>query len=271
MTVHDLIHWIFRRDFFTPLQAFYAGKMLNCVVRLADHIITVSRKTRDDLIQHFNADPEKVSVIYEAAHAQFRPVEDAEKIGGVRKKYKVPELFFLYVGSLKPHKNVLWLMQVFRKLKSAGRIDASLVLIGKKDRGYPPGFEELRKLKSGEPIYHIPYVEREELPAFYSGALALIHPSLYEGFGLTLLEAMACGTPVIACRSASIPEVVGDAACLVDPCAEREMMDAIVRLEKFPRLREEFKWKGREQVRRFHWDEAARQTVEVYERILARP
>ncbi len=268
VTIHDLIHWIFRRQFFTPLQAFYAGKMLRRAVRVADHVITVSRKTKEDLIEHFNADPDRISVIYEGVAEGFSELEDKGLIDKVRHKYHLPENFFLYVGTLKPHKNVQWLVRLFKKLKREEKIEAILVLVGKKDKNYPPGFEELAQLRSEGGIIHLPSVESEELVAIYNGALALIHPSLYEGFGLTLLEAMACGTPVIASRAASIPEVAGEAAYLVDSCSEREMAEAIIRMEKVAGLREDLKKKGRLWVRRFRWEDAALQTASVYEKVL---
>lgn len=271
VTIHDLIHWIFRRQFFSPLQAFYAGKMLRRAVRLADHVITVSRKTRDDLIEHFNADSDRISVIYEGVGGEFRELEDPHLIQRVKQKYGLPENYFIYVGTLKPHKNVQWLVRLFKKLMRDEKIDASLVLVGKKDKQYPPGFEDLAHLKNESGIIHLPVVGGDELVALYNGALALIHPSLYEGFGLTLLEAMACGAPVIASRAASIPEVTGDAAYLVDSCSEREMTEAIVRLEKIQSLREDLKQKGRHWVRRFRWEDAARQTASVYERVLSTP
>ncbi|MBN1688161.1 MAG: glycosyltransferase family 4 protein [Candidatus Omnitrophica bacterium] len=270
VTIHDLIHWIFRKDFFTPLQALYAGKMLTRTVKKADQIIAVSRKTRDDLITHFDADPEKISVIYEGVDERFRPTEDVNKIEAVRDKYNLPETYFLYVGMIKPHKNVLWLLHLFGNLIEENRVDAGLVLVGRKDKKYPAGYEALSALKNKDRIVHIPYVEEDELLHLYSGALALIHPSLYEGFGLTLLEAMACGTPVLACRAASIPEVVGDAACLIDSCAHHEMMDAIVRLEKSDSLREDFKKRGLRHVSQFRWENAAKETAEVYERVLGK-
>lgn len=269
VTIHDLIHWIFRKHFFTPIQGFYAEKMLQRAVGIADHIITVSQKTRSDLIEYFDADPEKISVIYEGVSSEFRELKDPGPVDEIRKKYHLPPTFFLYVGMLKPHKNVLWLLHLFRHLRKEGKVDASLVLIGKKDKRYPRGYEELAKLKTGLEIIHISYVEHEELVAFYNGALALIHPSLYEGFGLTLLEAMACGTPVIACRSASVPEIAGEGAYLIESCADYQLQDAIVRLEKFPALREEWRRKGKQQACRFQWDQTAEETVKVYERVLS--
>lgn len=271
VTIHDVIHWIFRRQFFTPLQAFYAGRMLRRAVRAADHIITVSHKTRDDLIEYFNADPNRITVIYEGVCDEFQELQNPSEIQKVKVKYRLPENFFLYVGSLKPHKNVQWLVHLFKRMRKEGRIESSLVLVGKKDKNYPAGYEDLAHLKNEPGLLHLPYVEEQELVALYNAALALIHPSLYEGFGLTLLEAMACGTPVIASRTASIPEVAGDAAHLVDSCSEREMTEAIVRLEKVPGMREDLKKRGRQWVRRFRWEEAALQTAAVYEMVLSGP
>jgi glycosyltransferase involved in cell wall biosynthesis len=268
VTIHDLIHWIFRKDFFTPLQEFYAKKMLTAAVQKSDHIITVSHKTRNDLIEHFDAEPDKISVIYEGVSRNFHVLESREPVEQIRQKYALPKSYFLYVGMIKPHKNVLSLIKMFKELKHQKKIDAALVLVGKKDKKYPSDYEELSKLKTEDSIYHIPYVENDELIAFYNGALALVHPSLYEGFGLTLLEAMACGTPVIACRAASIPEVVGDAACLSEPCSQREMMDAMVRMEKSANLRSEYARKGILQAAKFRWEEMAKQTVEVYRKVL---
>lgn len=268
VTIHDLIHWIFRNEFFTPLQAFYAGRMFRRAVDQADHIIAVSCKTRDDLIHEFDADPEKISVIYEGVDESFCALDNESAIDRVKAKYGLPERYFLYVGSLKPHKNVHSLIRIFKYLTKQEKIECPLVLVGRKDKRYPHGFEVLTNLKTEPGIIHIPYVDADDLVALYNGAVALTHPSLYEGFGLTLLEAMACGTPVIATRSASIPEVAGDAALLVDPCIDREMMEAIVRVEKFPAIRDVLSKKGRHHVRRFRWDETAEKTAEIYEKVL---
>ena len=269
VTIHDLIHWIFRKDFFTPLQAFYVKTMLERAAQTADHVITVSEKTRRDLIDHFNFEPERISVIYEGVSERFHELEEDGDIHRLREKYKLPAAYFLYVGSLKPHKNVLWLIHLFRKLKQEGKMDADLVVVGKKDKRYPVGYQELASLRTERGMVYIPFLEEKELVALYNGALALIHPSLYEGFGLTLLEAMACGTPVIACRSASVPEVVGEAAYLVDSCAERDMAEAMVRVEKVAGLRDELRRKGKKRIERFRWDQAAAETAEIYERVLS--
>ncbi|MBI3313817.1 MAG: glycosyltransferase family 4 protein [Candidatus Omnitrophica bacterium] len=267
LTIHDLIHWIFRKEFFNPLQGFYAENMMRHALKSADHVIAVSNKTRDDLINHFDADPENISVIYEAVSDSFHEVDDLA-VEEVRKKFGLPEEFFLYVGSLKPHKNILPSVRLFKKLHQSRELRSALVLVGKKDRKYPSGYEELAALKTGDGIIHLDHVSFPDLIGLYNGAMSLVHPSFYEGFGLTILEAMACGCPVIAARAASIPEVAGDGAYLIDPYSQHELREALIRFENAPTLRDDLRRKGKRQVQNFSWQKAASQTLEVYEKVL---
>ena len=264
VTVHDLIHWIFRKDFFNPLQGFYAERMMRHAVESADHIIAVSKKTSDDLIDHFDADPERITVIHESVSDRFCEVDD-RAVQEVRQKYSLPPEFFLYVGSLKPHKNLLPLIRLFKENRD---FRSSLVLVGKKDGRYPSGFEELAQIKTEGKIIHLENISSEDLIKIYNAALGLVHPSLYEGFGLTLLEAMACGCPVIAARAASLPEIAGDGAFLIDPYSPRELADALLRFESAPTLRDDLRRKGKRQLQRFSWAQTAYQTSKVYERVL---
>ncbi len=271
VTIHDIIHWIFREQFLSPLQTAYAGFMLQRAVTSADHIIAVSHHTKKDLVEHFRAPEEKITVIHEGVDETFRklpPHELQPAFEKIRRKYGIPENFFLYVGLIKPHKNVLMLVRLFRKLKEFEKVRASLVIIGRKDKIYPSGYEALADLRSAGDILYLPRIDADELPVFYSQALALIHPSLYEGFGLTLLEAMSFGTPVLTTNSASIPEVVGDAAWRIDATDEAAMRDAIIRMEEDAGLRGSLRQKGLERVRLFSWTETARKTFEVYEKVL---
>lgn len=268
VTIHDIIHWKFRKQFFTPLQALYAGTMLRRAVRSADAIIAVSKNTREDLITEFHADPGKVTVIYEGVGEAFRPMEDPHAIQKILEKYHVPPKYFLYVGMIKPHKNVGWLSDLFADLREKGKTTASLVLIGRMDRRCR---DELRRAGLGEKkgLIHLESVSHAELVALYNGAIALLHPSLYEGFGLTLLEAMASGTPVIACRGGSVPEIAGDAAYLVDPDGREAMERAIGLFDKDSSAREDFRQKGLRHARQFSWREAAARTLQVYEKVLS--
>ena len=272
VTIHDIIHWVFREQFLSPLKATYAGFMLKKAVTLADHIIAVSKHTQKDLVEHFKADARKITVIYEGVRDYYRemaPEALNPVLEQLRKKYGVPRDFFLYVGLMKPHKNVLWLLRLFRKLRGEGRLSSMLVLVGRKDAQYPKGYEELASLVSDQDVIYLPRIENEELLALYNQAIALIHPSLYEGFGLTPLEAMACGTPVITTNASSIPEVVGDAAVRVDTVEEAPMRDAIIRMENDATLRESLRLRGFERVKQFNWNETAKKTAAVYEQVLA--
>lgn len=269
VTIHDLIHWIFRKHFFSPQQNIYAALMLRAAVSMPDRIIAVSEHTKSDLVKYFNADPEKISVIYEAADLKFNASRDESAIAQLKKKHGIERPYFLFVGSLKPHKNVHRLIRLFRQLHKEARTESVLVLAGRKDRHYPAGYEELSALQSGQGVLHLEGVEDADLKHLYQGALALIHPSLYEGFGLTLLEAMGSGTPVIASQSASIPEVTGDAACLVDSCQDPAMMQAIRRMETDPVYRSGLRERGLRRASQFSWRETASKTLALYEKVLS--
>lgn len=268
VTIHDIIHWIFRKQFFSPLKAFYAEKMLKLALDRADHVISVSQNTKLDLVNYFHANPEKISVIYEGVDPRFRKM-DSDRIHEILKSYAVARPYFLYVGLIKPHKGIDRLLRIYRDLRAKGKINADLVLVGKKDQSYPKGYEVLQDLKSGNGVIYLEGIYDEAIVALYSGALALVHPSRYEGFGLTLLESMACETPVLACRATSIPEVTGDAAYLVHPDQDHELEEGLVRLENDPALRQALAAKGVAQAAKFRWDETARQTVAIYQKILA--
>lgn len=269
VTIHDIIHWIYRKGVLNPVQTFYARTMLSRAARYSDHIIAVSARTRDDLVEHFHADPSRITVIHEGVDPAVRRTSDAE-IEAVKAKYGIRGSYFIYVGLLKPHKNVVWLIQRFKGLAESGAIRSKLVVIGRKDKRYPKGYEAYSDISTDQTVVYIPTVSFDDLRALYSGARSLLHPSFYEGFGLTLLEAMACETPVAAFRTGSIPEIAGDAAWLIEPNSEKEFRDAVVGLETQPRLREEWVSKGRERVRQFSWQQTARETVTVYEKVLGK-
>jgi len=269
VTFHDLIHWIFRATFYSSLQTIYAKHFIKSAIRKADRIITVSKKTREDLINYFGAPYEKIRVIYEGVAPQFFSMPGPEIREAVLKKFGISDKFFLYIGLVKPHKNVKRLLSVFTRLRREKRLKASLVIIGKKDKHYRVGYEELKHLKTGDGIYYLPSVHSpEELSCFYGSAVALVHPSLYEGFGLTVLEAMASGLPVIASDAGSLPEVAGDAAYFVDPRSEESIAEAMVRMENDEELRSRLGEKGKKQAKKFSWKKAAQETISVYGEVL---
>lgn len=269
VTIHDLIHWIFRKEFFSSTQALYAEFLFKRAIQQADKIIAVSGQTRDDLIRYFKAPPEKIRVIYEGVSDVFFNTPSQTKCQEFLKKYSLPEHFFLFVGLIKPHKNLARLIHVFKKLKSAKRLASDLVIVGKKDRKYPKGYENLKNLKTGEGIHYMPSIDsREELALLYASAKSLIHPSLYEGFGLTCLESMAMGTPVIVSKAASLPEVAGEAGYYIDPHSDDSIRLSLMKLEDNEKLRWELSEKGKLRARQFSWVKTARETIEVYKEVL---
>ena len=269
VTIHDLIHWIFQKEFYSPLQATYVRLLFQRLSKSADRIIAVSQRTRDDLIQHFKVPAEKIRVIYEGVSEEFFSPMDPERRRQFLRERDLPEQFLLYVGLMKPHKNVERLLRVFKKLRREGKIKSPLVLVGKKDKHYPKGFESTRDLANGDGIHYLPEVStRKELVSLYASALALIHPSLYEGFGLTCLEAMASGLPVAVSRAASLPEVVGEAGYYFDPYSEDSLAEALTTMESEERLRKELAQRGRERARKFSWAKAAEETIQVYREVL---
>lgn len=270
VTVHDLIHWIFREKFYSPLQGVYARLLFQRVAKIADAVIAVSKQTREDLIRYFKVPPERIHVIYEGVSSDFFQVPETPEREACLEKYKLPRCFFLYVGLMKPHKNIASLVRVFKKLRAARRLDSSLVLVGKEDRKYSGEFHSPASPESGEGVYHIPQVEsRRELACLYASARALVHPSLYEGFGLTCLEAMASGTPVVVSRIASLPEVVQEAGYYIeDPYSEDSIGRALVEVEQNEAFRRGLSERGRARAREFDWAKTAKETIHLYEELL---
>ena len=272
VTVHDLIHWIFRKEFFSPLQSLYAKLLIKRVVKCADRVIAVSERTKEDLVRHFNAPPGKIRVIYEGVREDYFEPLPAEERAQLVKNYPLPPRFFLYIGLLKPHKNVNKLISVFQRLRRQGKLRSELVIVGKKDARYPKGFELLRELKTADGIHYFSEVRSSaELKAFYASALALVHPSLYEGFGLTVLEAMAMGTPVISSHAASLPEVAGGATYSFDPSSDASLEKALIETEENQSLRTSLSDKGKNQARKFSWKKAAQETIQIYREVLDSP
>ncbi len=266
-TLHDLIFEIYpehhKRSNHTFLKL-----MMPRFLRAAEHIIAVSEHTRRDAERLYGIDPAKMTVIYEAADPHYRPVRDPARLAAVRERYRLPERFILHVSTIEPRKNLGVLLDAFGALKREFP-DLKLVLVGKKGWLYEPFFEKLTASGLASEVIFPGFVAEEELPAVYSLATVFAFPSVYEGFGLPPLEALACGAPVVASDASSLPEVVGEAGLLVPPTDIAALTGALRRVLSDAALRRTLQGRGPEQAARFSWEQAARETVAVYHQVAA--
>jgi glycosyltransferase involved in cell wall biosynthesis len=265
ITVHDLAFLRFPGLLTEESQSYYG--QINRAVRSADQIIAVSESTKRDLVSLVGADERKITVVYEAAGPLFRRVDGAA-VDAVRERYGVAGEYILFVSTIEPRKNIPFLLQAYARMKEAWPEPGSmprLVLAGKKGWLYESIFAVLDELGLGQSVICTGGVAIDDLPALYSGALFFVLPSLYEGFGLPVLEAMSCGTPVITSNTSSLPEVAGDAAILIDPQDLVGLAATMQRLCQDEALRRQLSAHGLAQAKRFSWERAARETLAVYQ------
>ncbi len=258
VTVHDLIHYLFPQYSTKPLTRLYSNMMLHHVTRAASHIITVSENTKRDLLNAFPRAAEKTTVLYPAVDRAFAPVKGAA-LQDVLVYYRLLPGYLLYIGNLREGKNTRRLLRSYERLAAEKNDLPPLVLAGRNS------LPDLKFSPDNPRIRYLGEVPAEDLPALYSGASLFVFPSLYEGFGLPPLEAMACGTPVITSSVASLPEVCGDAAMYVDPLSERDIAEKIWSLCESLKAREVLRSKGFERVKNFSWSRFADGTWKIYE------
>jgi alpha-1,3-rhamnosyl/mannosyltransferase len=262
VTVHDLIHLKFPQFLPSLAARLYANAMFRWVIPKARAILTVSEHTRKDLIETLKIPPEKITVTPPGVTEGFQRISP-EIVQPILRSLEFPESYFLYVGNLKEFKNVPMLLEVFGRFQERHPDGPRLVMVG---RNLIDGFD--RRIQQAKGVHWLPSLAGEILPKIYSGALAFLFPSLYEGFGLPPLEAMACGAPVICSNRASLPEVVGEAAIFIDPERPDSLLHAMEQIAQDSALRQHCIEKGLKQAARFSWDRTAAATVEVYRRCL---
>lgn len=265
VTLHDLIYLKESRFSGSVLGKLYVGLMIRGIEKNARAVITVSDFTRRDLTAAFPKLADRVRVIHEAAASHFNPSvpKDAE---AVQRKHGISQNYLLFVGSLKAHKNLNGLLDAFARLTETQKGDAQLVIVGRRDPKEKALLERLGR--SGPSVCYLGEKSDAQLAELYRAAKALIIPSFWEGFGLTAVEAMACGTPVLASERASLPEVVGSAGILFDPERTDRMAEILSEVLKDGHLRAELSRKGLERSRQFSWEKAARETLNVYKKAL---
>lgn len=268
VTIHDL-GFMRYPERYRPAKRRYLQTMTRFSARRAAHIITDAESGRQEIIELLKVPPTKVTAIPLAVDRVFQPL-DAGRVAQFRQEKKLPSRFVLYIGTLEPRKNLPLLLRGFARLRQeqpAAVAGVELVLGGAKGWLYDEIFQLVRELGL-EAVSHFPgYIAEEELALWYNSAECFVYPSVYEGFGLPPLEAMACGCPVITSNVSSLPEVVGQAGLTVAPQDEAGLSAALAQLLTDPIARATRREQGLAQARKFTWEETARRTLEIYRRV----
>ena len=270
LTIHDVIPLIFPEHY---VQTGLKHRMLYRFARKADHILTPSEHSRRDVHRLLRIPLDRITVTYEAADDRFRPADDRAEVNRVVRKYGIRGPYILYVGGFTkrdPRKNVLQLIKVYRQLRTEGIEEVQLVLAGKLGEYSRALLRETGDLDPQSGVVFTDYVEDRDLPYLYNGAGCFVFPSAYEGFGLPVLEAISCGTPTLAYRNSSLPEVLGDAGILIDEHQPRHLLEAIRSVLTSEEFAGTLRAKGLRQAQRFRWEETARKTLAVYREVLSR-
>jgi glycosyltransferase involved in cell wall biosynthesis len=269
VTLHDVIYLACSQDLPSISGRLYYRAMISAAARLADRIITVSEFSKQDIVQRLKIPPETVEVIYPGIEPRFRRVSE-QCASAVRSQYGITRDYILYMGIFKPRKNHAGLLRAFRHFLDCGAT-AQLVLAGPLDDFEP----ELRRLVSelnlNTQVVFTGFVSESNLAALYSGARVYACPSLYEGFGFTVVEAMACGVPVVCSPLTSLPEVAGDAVLYADPASPQEFGRALVRAFNDTSLRSRLLERGLKNATRFQWNSSVTRVLEVYRSVLNQP
>ncbi len=262
VTIHDVFSLV-SRDFSD--EAFIRKKVRRYgdLAARADAIIAVSASTRADIVERLGVPEERIRVIPEAADRRFAPIPE-EKAREAARRYGADGPYLFFVGNIQARKNLVRMLEAFASLPSALRSDLSFLLAGNVTFGGEKVLETVDRLGLRGKVLLPGFVASEDLPALHAGASVFMFPTLYEGFGIPILEAMACGTPVVASTVSAHPEVAGDAALLVDPADTAAIAEAVARILEDGTLRERMIAKGFERAAGFSWDKTARMTIDLY-------
>jgi glycosyltransferase involved in cell wall biosynthesis len=268
LTVHDVIYERFPEFFASRgLRLRKIGIPWSC--RHADHVITVSEYSKRDLVELYRLDPKRVTVTYEAPDPGHRPLDREKAKERLRQVYQIAGDYILYVGAIQPRKNIPRLLSAFARLKRSHHLPHKLVIVGPKAWLSGEAMRSLEGHAFKDEIIVTGYVPREMLPCFYNAASVFVYPSICEGFGLPVVEAMACGTPTITSRGSSLEEIAGDAAVLIDPLDVSAITSAMDRVLSDSDLRASLRVRGLARSNGFSWQKMAAQTHEVYRHLFS--
>lgn len=269
-TIHDVIPYIYP-DASTMVNRVITRGWLPLAARRLDTVITDSAQSKADIVRYLGARPERVEVVPLGVDERYQPISPPAT-AAVLDRLGITFPYILFVSAVEPRKkrkNLVGVLEAYAQVR--GWSDRwKLVVAGRVQRDFTPVFETIDRLGLEPHVHFTDFVAEADLPALYSGADLFVLPSLYEGFGLPVLEAMASGAPVVTSNTSSLPEVAGDAAILVDPHCSDAIAGAMKRVLSNPCLRAELSTKGRERAVQFTWQRTARETISIYERVLGR-
>lgn len=270
ITLHDLIPYVMPETVDRP-HLNYTLKYTPEILEKAAHIITVSNYSKADIQRYFGIDDEKITVTHLAADPIYAPMDrdNAKKV--IFNKYGVDKKYILYLGGFSRRKNIARLIKAFKQVLNERQEVINLLILGEHSRSFNSLWKLTEELDLCDYVKFLNFVPTADLPFFYNGAEVFVYPSLYEGFGLPPLEAMQCGTPVVTSNVSSIPEIVGDAALLINPYSVEQISDSILTL-----LADGDEWQkrslmGMEKAKEYSWHKTAEKTLEVYKKVVALP
>jgi glycosyltransferase involved in cell wall biosynthesis len=271
VTIHDCIHLMFPQYLPSRLALTYARASITLASRRATRVLTVSESSKRDILRFVDVPAEKIDVIYNAYDERFGVEPREEDVIRVRERYQLHDEFVLYAGNVKPHKNLERLIQAFDLVRKRGLEHLKLVLIGDEISRYAALRRAVHSHQLHKYVRFLGYLPEETLAVMYRLAGVFVFPSLYEGFGLPPLEAMASGTPVVTSNISSLPEVAGDAAVLVDPYRPEAIADGIERVLCDETLRRDLRAKGLARAQQFSWEASVTRVREIYGEVAQEP
>lgn len=267
VTIHDCIHLMFPQYLPNRFALAYARRSMSMAARRATRVLTVSESSKRDLLRFLDVPPEKIDVIYNAYDERFAIEPSEEDVVRVRERYQLHDQFVLYAGNVKPHKNLERVIEAFKIVRERGFDRLKLVLIGDDISKYTGLRRAVHRYHLHTSVRFLGHLPQETLAVMYRLAGVFVFPSLYEGFGLPPLEAMASGTPVVTSNVSSLPEVAGDAAVLVDPYDPVAIADGIYRVLTDQALRCDLQRKGPIRARQFSWEQSIRRVHQIYQEV----
>jgi len=265
LTIFDLSPIVYPQ-FFTTLTSIYS-KLFSTILKNTDRIITISENSKKDIIKILKVPEEKIIVTYLGIENKFKQVKDKQLLERIRKKYKLPKRFILFVGTIEPRKNLTSLLSALSDIRKSG-LEIQLVIVGRMGWMQNNILEIIEKLNIKRDVVFTGFIKDKDLPCLYNLAEVFVYPSLYEGFGLPVLEAIACGCPVITINTSSLPEVIGEAGILINPNNLNELINSIKKVLTDEKIKNKMINEGFFQAKKFSCQNCAKETLKVYEKLI---